>query len=217
MDKSTEIKRFLTVEKKIIEISKWIEGTIQKKDPGDEYVLNWIDTSAVEFRKKWNESKCKNCAFIEECGHFLKTECEKYKEVKIVKNKKNKNNISYFSDTEYIECACKHFGHAIRIVYNKDENESIGEFYLEFKIGKYPSCFIYDDTYSYDKDTTKFQHFKMNLSIKLSKIVNYFKCVWWAIKGRPEWYHADVLLLPDEAVQLSRFIQKHLNKSFNEK
>lgn len=46
------------------------------RDPGGEYILQWIDQYAEELRIAWNASKCKNCR--KSCFHNLKIFCEEW-------------------------------------------------------------------------------------------------------------------------------------------
>jgi hypothetical protein len=89
--------------------------------------------------------------------------------------------------TKYIECSCKTYEHLIRISYIQDEEYNENDFYIDFRINKYPGS---TRTYTFDPDKSKdvWYHFTMNLIMKRDAILNYIKCIWWAIKGRPEWY-----------------------------
>lgn len=71
-----EFKKFIDTETKIIEISKWIAGEKLKRDPGEEYVAQWVSDHAEELRDAWNKSKCKTCG--KECNHNMKIYCEEY-------------------------------------------------------------------------------------------------------------------------------------------
>ncbi len=75
-----EMQRFVSVEIKKIEIEKWLEGEKCHFDPTDEFVLEWIKTSAAEFRSRWDESVCKHCVCWNQCGYELKEECCNFKE-----------------------------------------------------------------------------------------------------------------------------------------
>lgn len=68
----------MLVQKKKIEIDKWCEGCATNNDPGQDYVLDWINRNGSWFRKAWERSLCKNCVFIDECGIDLKSCCEKF-------------------------------------------------------------------------------------------------------------------------------------------
>jgi len=58
---------------------KWLYGETIQKDPGEQYVLDWVRDNASEFRKKWQKSLCSSCVNNDECGFLLKDKCFKYK------------------------------------------------------------------------------------------------------------------------------------------
>jgi hypothetical protein len=70
--------RFKQIQIKRIEIDKWYEGEKKKRDPGAEYVFNWIGTRAPSFRQQWEESKCQSCSKWRMCGHSVKTDCSDF-------------------------------------------------------------------------------------------------------------------------------------------
>jgi len=72
------MKKYLKAQIKKIEIDKWCEGTELKKDPGKEYILDWINNNAVNFREAWEGSICKNCCLSESCGYLVVQHCEKF-------------------------------------------------------------------------------------------------------------------------------------------
>ena len=73
------MKKYLRAQWKKIEIDKWCEGYNLNRDPGQEYILQWIFQNGTWFRQAWENSLCKSCAFPQECGHELQQECNKYK------------------------------------------------------------------------------------------------------------------------------------------
>ncbi len=60
-----------------INFDKWCEGEKVGKDPGNEFVLSWIDQHGEEFRQKWDMSCCSECVKNNECGYMLRLQCEK--------------------------------------------------------------------------------------------------------------------------------------------
>ena len=81
MSKDTKLltfKRFIEAQKHRIEFEKWIEGERQNRDPGDEYILDWILKNAPDFRKQWEESDCSECIKWRECGYLVKKECDEF-------------------------------------------------------------------------------------------------------------------------------------------
>lgn len=69
---------YLKTQKKKIEIDKWNEGCRINNDPGQEYILSWIDQNAHWFRQKWEKSLCKDCRRLADCGIELRSECETF-------------------------------------------------------------------------------------------------------------------------------------------
>ena len=73
-----ELEKFIKAEIHKIDIDKWIFGEQIKRDPGREYILEWIDKNAPNFRQSWNKSKCKDCLNCEICGYNLLSACNGY-------------------------------------------------------------------------------------------------------------------------------------------
>lgn len=69
---------FIITEIKKIEIDKWIEGMKTSADPGNEFVLDWIERNAQCFRRAWDISKCKDCTQCEDCGYNLLSACNNF-------------------------------------------------------------------------------------------------------------------------------------------
>ena len=76
------MKNYMLAQKKKIEIDKWNEGCRVKQDPGQVFVINWIDKNAAWFRDTWDQALCGHCCFVDECGYELKHHCVKYKSIK---------------------------------------------------------------------------------------------------------------------------------------
>jgi hypothetical protein len=81
--KCRAFENFLRSQKKFIEDSKWYQGEKICKDPGDEYILDWVNREAANFRKRWEVSQCKECMLGDKCGDLLKTVCIEFKEIEI--------------------------------------------------------------------------------------------------------------------------------------
>jgi len=86
MSKSARAKQiadknnFINAEVKAIEIAKWLAGERMKKDPGNDFVSQWIQNKAKKYRQKWKESKCQYCS-IEKCRYKNTSKCSKFKPV----------------------------------------------------------------------------------------------------------------------------------------
>ena len=48
-----EFKDFMDAQKDAIEVAKWLLGEQLGRDPGDEFVQEWIKTHAEDFRNNW--------------------------------------------------------------------------------------------------------------------------------------------------------------------
>jgi len=48
-----EFKEFMAAQKDAIEVAKWLLGEKIGRDPGEEFVTEWIRENAAEFRKNW--------------------------------------------------------------------------------------------------------------------------------------------------------------------
>lgn len=73
-----DFERFIVSELKKIDIDKWQEGCRLHKDPGPEFIENWIKENAPHFRQAWDESQCKTCLNWTECGWKLLKTCSQY-------------------------------------------------------------------------------------------------------------------------------------------
>lgn len=72
-------EKFMRIQCKYFDDAKFFEGINRKSDPGEEFIINFIQTSASKLRKDWNSSCCKHCNRWFECGHLLKKECNRFK------------------------------------------------------------------------------------------------------------------------------------------
>lgn len=75
---STKNERFFFVQKHRIEHDKWCEGIRIQNDPGKEYIMDWIEKYAGNFRWAWNQSLCSNCQKYQQCGLLVRQQCEAY-------------------------------------------------------------------------------------------------------------------------------------------
>jgi len=73
-----QMHKFITVQRKRIDEEKWHQGCNIKKDPGQEFILEWIDNNAAEYRQAWNASKCKSCIHWQHCGYRVRIKCNSY-------------------------------------------------------------------------------------------------------------------------------------------
>jgi len=73
---STE-KHFMLSQVKAIEEAKYLQGCAENRDPGDPFVLSWIERNAEDYRALWNRSKCKGCSRAG--SHKAQITCEDFK------------------------------------------------------------------------------------------------------------------------------------------
>ena len=72
------LKKYMQIQKKKIEVDKWNEGCRTQQDPGQGFVLHWIEKQGDWFRTAWDKSKCRECSFCEDCGYKLLRVCERF-------------------------------------------------------------------------------------------------------------------------------------------
>lgn len=70
--------KFIHTEMRQIDIEKWTYGERIQMDPGQEYIIEWINQNAALYRQLWNNSKCQTCESWKNCGHLVKADCENY-------------------------------------------------------------------------------------------------------------------------------------------
>ena len=70
---------FILCEIMKVDLDKWIEGCNINKDPGNEYVLDWVSDNAAKYRDQWESSKCSTCCNWRRCGWKALMECNEYK------------------------------------------------------------------------------------------------------------------------------------------
>lgn len=72
------MQRYMSAQKKKIEIEKWCEGERCQSDPGKEFVLWWILHYGSWFRQAWEKSLCRQCRLADQCGHRVRQECARF-------------------------------------------------------------------------------------------------------------------------------------------
>jgi hypothetical protein len=70
--------KFLEIERKKIDEDKYFRGIEINNDPGQEYVIDWINRNAKKWRDDWDISLCKHCNHWRVCGHKIQQQCEKF-------------------------------------------------------------------------------------------------------------------------------------------
>jgi hypothetical protein len=70
--------RYMSVQMHCIDEAKWFQGEYIKSDPGQQFVLNWIQENSITFRHLWDDSCCKNCYHWKNCGQKVISACDNY-------------------------------------------------------------------------------------------------------------------------------------------
>jgi len=70
--------KYIECQKNKIEIDKWCKGTEIKNDPGDGFIISWINDNAKWFRDAWEISDCKECSKWQKCGWKVEKGCNNY-------------------------------------------------------------------------------------------------------------------------------------------
>ena len=70
--------KFLQVETKKIDEDKWYEGLRRNNDPGQDFIIDWINRNAKNWRDEWENSKCQHCKHWKICGHEVRRECKDF-------------------------------------------------------------------------------------------------------------------------------------------
>ena len=58
-----------------IEVDKWCQSERQCSDPGDDFIIDWVHINAVQFREDWDQSLCKDCLRLRQCGYNVLSAC----------------------------------------------------------------------------------------------------------------------------------------------
>ena len=75
-------KQFMETQLHRIDVDKWYEGIRIHCDPfQSDYVENWIEKNAVEFKLNYKKSICQHCNKWADCGYKVLTECNEYKKL----------------------------------------------------------------------------------------------------------------------------------------
>ena len=72
------MNKYLSAQRKKIEVDKWCEGCRIEHDPGQDYILEWIFKNAAWFRGAWETSLCQSCKLSSKCGFRVRKECNEY-------------------------------------------------------------------------------------------------------------------------------------------
>jgi hypothetical protein len=109
-------------------------------------------------------------------------------------NKLNKESV-----TEYFECGCHDIEHVLRAWWDDDFGLN-----FEFLLSKMPL--------TWDAQRVWRCRWIDKLRYPFVRIRQYFKTIWWAIKGRPIWFTAYNSLDRREMKRLIKFIQYCLDR-----
>ena len=64
-----------------IDVDKWCQGVNTHCDPGEVYIIDWVYCNAKKFRDDWNNSVCKSCSNLRNCGHMALSACGGFSEM----------------------------------------------------------------------------------------------------------------------------------------
>ena len=70
--------KFLQTEMKKIDEDKYLEGLRSHNNPGIDFILDWIDCNAENWRIEWESSDCQHCLHWRVCGHKAIKECKDF-------------------------------------------------------------------------------------------------------------------------------------------
>lgn len=70
------MNRFLEAQRRAVDCAKWLEGVEIGHDPGNGFVINWIELFAKKFRDQWQNSCCKDCK--KDCAYECRSFCDRY-------------------------------------------------------------------------------------------------------------------------------------------
>jgi len=62
-----------------IELEKWIEGEKLHRDPGNDYIFQWIEKHGSEFHTKFISSKCRFCFNVYFCKNVIEDNCNLFR------------------------------------------------------------------------------------------------------------------------------------------
>lgn len=79
-DDDYEFNAFIEAEIRRIEVEKWIQGVNQHSDPGDDFIIEWVNNNAEYFRRAWGQSLCKTCRNHSTCGYKVVSACDDYEQ-----------------------------------------------------------------------------------------------------------------------------------------
>jgi len=110
------------------------------------------------------------------------------------------NAYDKFDHIKYVECECGLYSHTTRFIFDKECNE----YWIEGKFDRFPN----DMNPKYMLDST----IKDKIHRRWVNIKNYFRNIFYAIKGLPPSYDTIALWGPGEAYQIKEFIEETLPK-----
>jgi len=70
--------KFVKTELKKIDLDKYYEGMRIKDDPGQKFILDWINRNAKNWREEWESSCCQHCKHWFICGQEVRQDCKDY-------------------------------------------------------------------------------------------------------------------------------------------
>lgn len=122
-----------------------------------------------------------------------------------MRGKGTMNKINKEAVIEYFECDCHDEEHILRAWWD-DELNSIS---FQFKLSKYPTTWKY---ITKPHDWLKISKWN-SFHGWLYRVGQYFKTIWWAIKGKPVWFWGYNDLSRREMKRLVKFMNYCLGRN----
>jgi hypothetical protein len=72
------LEKKLTAELHRIELDKWIKGEEINRDPGNEFIFEWIAKHGESFHTEFENSDCRICGKVSTCANVPKFFCDRY-------------------------------------------------------------------------------------------------------------------------------------------
>jgi hypothetical protein len=110
--------------------------------------------------------------------------------------------------TCWIECECGDYDCASRIEVWHDEADNTHEFYFSYQPEQYPKYETDRNYLSYINGRDNWHWFQFKCWLRGVKL--YFRNIWYAITGKPQWWYANMSWGPEQAKKLSDFIRENL-------
>jgi hypothetical protein len=106
--------------------------------------------------------------------------------------------------THYVECACQHLDHLMRVTYDPEYKD----FCFEYHLARFPgeqAVTLYGKCSTAKRLTKDILH-------QLKRFYFYLKNILWAVRGKPVWFTADISLRNEDALKLINFLKENISE-----